>query len=71
MALGVAAAAMAVIGMGGVAVGYLLALHGETVPAFVGMVVGQVLTGLTLMGRWVLSYQARETTLEVEDVPKA
>lgn len=65
IALGMAALALGLVGMAGVVVGYVLAVKGETIPAFIGMIVGQVLTGLTLMGRWVLSYQAGATNLDI------
>lgn len=66
IALGMAALALGLVGMAGVVVGYVLAVKGETIPAFIGMIVGQVLTGLTLMGRWVLSYQAGDTKLDID-----
>lgn len=68
-ALNVASALIGAIGVAGVVVGYLLAMRGETIPAFIGIVVGNVITALTLVARWVLSYNAGETTLDTDENP--
>lgn len=64
--LNAAAIAMGAIGVTGILVGFALALMGKTVPAFIGLVVGQMTTGLLLLGRWTLSYSAGSTKLDPE-----
>lgn len=68
-ALSVSSALLGAIGVAGVVVGYLLAVKGETIPAFIGIVVGNVITALTFVARWVLSYNAGETTLDTDETP--
>lgn len=66
-ALNVASIALGAIGVSGIVVGYILAVKGETIPAFIGIVVGQIIMALTLVARWVLSYHAKDTTMEIDD----